>query len=458
MQHQRTLVVATTSDYIDILRHKYPQKSLVFITSPAIRARAVEQSPPADEELLCELDSPKAVIGSLRNHILTYGMTLKGVACFDCESMELCAHIASAFNLSYPSVGTVRACRDKSVTRKIWHANGVQTPEYARIRSEQEAAEFFEDAGSPCVLKPVDSSGSERVFRCTTSLECKEAYDIICAPQQSPDAIIETCVDGIEYSCDFIINGTDIIPIRFTRKIHSPIPVFGTIMAYEVVKFPHGNFSESDLLRLLSKAAQALGITRGICMVDFIVKSNGVDNSVSYGECHYGDSESNNREIISSTICYCDGSTQQDSIYLLEMTPRPGGDCLPWLIQKSMNIDILKLNLDVAGQGNMGKGYAGEDSFFLNPYPVFKPLVGLRIHADREGILNLIDMQTVSSDPRVMEVFIKHKAGHKIVLPPRDYDSWNLGHIIFTPFENIPCKDQCINLLSMLRTEMVTLS
>lgn len=416
MQHQRTLVVATTSDYIHLLRQKSPAQSLLFVTAPAIRNKAAEERPGSDEELLCELNQPETVIANLHHHISACGITLKGVACFDCESMELAAKIAFEFGLPYPSVDAVLACRDKSRTRALWHEHGVSTPRYARVNSASQAVQFFEDVGAPCVLKPVDSSGSERVFLCKSGEECESAYKIIRSPQQSPDIIIETCVDGIEYSCDFIVNSIfntkvavgqpQVAPIRFTRKIHSPISVFGTIMAYEVVDFPSGVFSESSFLSLLSKAAAALGITRGICMLDFIVTSSGVS--------------------------------------LLEMTPRPGGDCLPWLIQRAMNIDILKLTLDFAGQSVL----------FFNHSRSFEPLVGLRIHSDRSGVVKAIDTSKVEADPRVRELFIKHKAGHRILLPPEDYDSWNLGHIIFNPYEEISCKEQCIYLLSLLKIEM----
>jgi len=419
MQHQRTLIVGTTSDYIDLLRQKSPARSLLFVTSPSIRHKATEDQPEGDEELLCELNAPEMVISNLRKHILLYGILLKGVACFDCESMALTSHIASAFDLPYPSIDAILACRDKSRTRALWHADGVETPQYAKVSSSSQAAEFFEKNGLTCVLKPVDSSGSERVFKCNTSQECEAAYQIIRSPQQSPDIIIETYVEGTEYSCDFIVDPmldskqrvykNQVIPIRFTRKIHAPISVFGTIMAYEVVEFPSGNFSKEEFFSLLSKAAEALGITRGICMLDFIVTDSGIS--------------------------------------LLEMTPRPGGDCLPWLIQKAINIDVLKLTLD----------FAGDSALYFNRSAIFEPLVGLRIHADQSGTLKSIDTHKVRRDSRVKDVFIKHRPGHTILLPPHDYDSWNLGHIIFNPFKDISCKEQCIYLLSMLNIELTAL-
>lgn len=417
MQHQRTLVVGTTSDYIDLLRQKSPARALLFVTDPAIRHRAAEEQPEADEELLCELSSPERVISNLRNHIQLYGMTLNGVACFDCESMALTSHIASAFGLPYPSIDAVMACRDKSRTRALWHADGIETPEYAKVSSSGQALSFFEKNGVPCVLKPVDSSGSERVFKCNSSKECEAAYKIIRSPQQSPDIIIETFVEGTEYSCDFIVNPipdkaqavekNKVVPIRFTRKLHSPVSVFGTIMAYEVVDFPSGNFSEDNFISLLSKAASVLGVTGGICMLDFIVTDSGVS--------------------------------------LLEMAPRPGGDCLPWLIQKAMKIDILKLTLDFAG---------GKELSF-NRAAISEPLAGLRIHAHKSGVLNLIDTHKVKADSRVKDILIKHGPGHTILLPPYDYDSWNLGHIIFKPCKDISCKEQCLYLLSLLDIEII---
>ncbi|MBF0378579.1 MAG: ATP-grasp domain-containing protein [Desulfamplus sp.] len=478
MQSQRILIVGTTSDYIDLLRKKYPTKELVFITDSTIREKAIEERPEPDEELLFST-SPQEVINLINKHIQLYGITLKGVACFDCESMALTAHIAASFNLPYPSIKAVMACRDKSKTRELWHAKGVPAPKYKRVNSAAQAVEFFNSVQifetinfslnqrnneqlnnenlldknkifkiTPCVLKPVDSSGSERVFKCSTAKECETAYNLICKPQSSPDIIIETYVEGTEYSCDFIIGAKEelrdilgnredvyehnVIPIRFTRKIPSPIPVFGTTMAYEIVDISSLNIDRSYLISILAKGAKALGITRAICMVDFIVD---VHNKVS----------------------------------LLEMTPRPGGDCLPWLIQKAMNIDILKLNLDFACCSNQSLKKEEfklkylptcYDKHLSDCYDKYLPdfddkLIGLRIHATQSGFLKSIDTKKVESDSRVKEIFIKYKTCHQITLPPENYDSWNLGHIIFKPFEDIPYKDQCTELLSMLKIDVV---
>ncbi|MBF0201362.1 MAG: ATP-grasp domain-containing protein [Desulfamplus sp.] len=490
-KQSKILVVGTTSDYIHLLGKKAPGE-LLFVTDYHIRRIAREPAPLEWEEILCDLRSSQGlreqhsgepysreqhsrepysrepysgeqhsgeqhsreqhsgeqyskepyppenipreekVAELVLGHLKKYGMTLSGIVCFDCESMPLTAELALRLGLKgYPSPRVIQSCRDKSITRRIWQAQGIDTPEARCITSEREAGDFFLEKRVPCVLKPLDGSGSERVFRCTDTESCKDAYTAITSLQKGADVIIETWVEGTEYSCDVIIgpgmgddpysrdvitgSGTEddptagpraAIPIRFTRKIHSPLPFFGTTMAYELIDFPRGNISKKSFLALLGRAARALGITRGICMIDFIVTENGVS--------------------------------------LLEMTPRPGGDCLPWLIQKGMKVDILKLALDMAGD---------PDIPFHAPTS-FSPLVGLRIHAPRPGILKGVDTSAVMEDPRVREVLIRQEKGRTITLPPMDYDSWNLGHIIFKPSGLVSCESQCLALLSKLKIEM----
>ena len=403
----RTAVVGTTADYIDLLRKKLPNR-LLFITKSVIRKKAREKPPSPEEEILCDLSCADTVINTVKAHLQVHGIELNGIACFDCESMTLAARMAEALNLSYHSLKTIEACRDKSITRRLWTQNEIETPRAQRIGSAAAAMDFFKEMGRLCVLKPVDGSGSERVYCCHTALECETAYHNICCGQDHADVIIETFVEGNEYSCDFCMDRRGAHPIRFTRKIHSPIPVFGTIMAYELVDFPRGNVSPKNLESLLTKAARALGIEKGICMLDFIVTETGAS--------------------------------------LLEMTPRPGGDCLPWLIEKGMNLDILSLNINLCTQSDL--------KFQPSPSRGFSPLVGLRIHGHRSGILKDIDTSRLMADSRVREVYIKHKPGHVIELPPEDYDSWNLGHILFKPSTLLSCESQSLELLSLLNIEI----
>lgn len=113
----RLLVVGTTPDYIHWIRENYPDR-VVFITDSRVRQAAVEPIPPAKEEILVRLESDEAVFSALIKHLETYGITFTGVVCYDCESLELAATIASVFDFDFMSVEAVRNCRDKFIFEK----------------------------------------------------------------------------------------------------------------------------------------------------------------------------------------------------------------------------------------------------------------------------------------------------------------------------------------------------
>lgn len=405
--YKKVLVVGTTSDYIHMIRLARPG-NVLFLTDYSIREQSKELPPHRNEEVLCDTDDPDKAVEKLIEHIRSRGIAITGVACFDCESMKLAALAAQTLKLPYPPMDAIRACRNKFVSKKRWRAGGLRCPRGEKVTSESGAVEFFIKSENDCVLKPVDGSGSELVFCCKTADECKTAWKKIASscPPEKPVAIAEKHIRGTEYSCDFIVDESRVLLIRMARKLHVPGTVFGTTMAYELIDTLPGNIPHDDFISLLRQAAKALNVNKAICMLDFIVRGN--------------------------------------AIYLLELAPRPGGDCLPWLIKKATGMDILSLTLD-----------------FVQGRPVVVPpqipvagMVGLRIHSQKSGILKRIDTTRLENDPRIHEIYLKQQPGTSIELPPADYDSWNLGHILFKPYENDDLFKQCVALLSYVTIAM----
>jgi hypothetical protein len=207
-------------------------------------------------------------------------------------------------------------------------------------------------------------------------------------------------VRGIEYSCDFVVEDGEAEIIRVARKILSPNAPFGTIRGYLVSPDAVEDvITAPDFVRLLQRAAHALGITEAICMADFLV---------------------------------CD-----NEVVLLEMTPRPGGDCLPAVLRESADLDILTATMDFAA----GRPMPWRD------FTDFEPCIGMRIHAEREGALLGIRTEQLENDPRVLDIAIFRSAGHIIQMPPKDYDSWLLGHVILQPDPRKAPHEQCEDIL-----------
>ncbi len=396
--NKKVLVVGTTSDYIDWIRNFEPGRAL-FVTDPKIRSNAPELPPDKKEEILHPLDDAEKVTAAVAKHLAENGLELSGVACFDCENMFMASSLAAAFGLPYPGFKAISNCRDKYLSKQIWKKNQVACPDVRPVTEKNEVLAFFASHPSGIVLKPMMGAGSELVFNCRTPQECKDSFKTVmaglkkrrsnplfCAPGQRTAVVLaEETIDGLEFSCDFIIREHRLTIIRLTRKIKPANKPFGTVSGYIIPASLPGTDTLSRLESELIIAARSLGIESGICMVDFIVTRSGP--------------------------------------VLIEMTPRPGGDCLPFLLKEAAGIDILSLTLDVAE--NRPVRIPGMDHC--------TPCIGMRLHASKSGVLKNIDISAIKEDSRVRQIRLIRSPGHVVTLPPDDYDSWFLGHLIVAP-------------------------
>jgi hypothetical protein len=218
--------------------------------------------------------------------------------------------------------------------------------------------------------------------------------------------VIEEFVQGDEYSCDFAVDGDHVEIIRIARKILDPKQAFGTTLAYILPSpLPEG-LEENSFRNQLGTAAKSLGLDRAICMLDFVVRD--------------------------------------DRAFMIELAPRPGGDCIPPLLLNSCGTDILGCTLDFAE----GHPFVPDTSF------QWRPLVGVRFFAKCSGEIEQIDSSVLLKDSRIVECHLKRGPGHRIVLPPEDYESRLLGYVIFEPTGPESIENECIEIASKLKIEM----
>ncbi len=415
----RVLVVGTTTDYIDWIRYQCPERAL-FLTDSWIRHGAREASPEPHEEILCDLSDHDQTRRALKHHLETWGLSLDGITSYDCESMEMTARLAREFSLPYPSVEAVGNCRDKFRSKILWRRHGINCPRTRLLSCEKDAVGFFKEMDGPIVLKPTTGSGSELVFYCESEEKCEKGYKEIFSglmdrrgnrlyKMPSGDDLLvlaEEFVAGDEFSCDFLMEKGRVEAIRISRKIPDQEGPFGTTMGYVLPASLPSEIDPVAFQETLYQSAEVLGLTRAVCMLDFLIR---------------------------------DGA-----MVLLEMSPRPGGDCLPLLMRHRFNLDMLKLNLDFAQQITI-----------RTPHPdTLDPFIGLRLHAKKGGILKRIDAAPLRQDPRVREIQLPRAPGHIIKMPPVDYDSWLLGHVIFKPGRAPDLASQCAEILKQVIVEV----
>lgn len=413
--NKRVLVVGTTSDYIDWIERHYPESAL-FLTAPDVRSAASEPAPPPATEIVCLLSDYRQPRAELATHLAVHRIQLDGVVSFDCESMGLAADLAARYHLPYPSLQAVDNCRNKYAAKSLWQAAGLDTPAARLVHTADEAAAFIGESGGRCVLKPLSGSGSELIFSCTDEAAGRKNFIKIRQGLQqradhrlyqpflnaAPDVLAEEWIQGEEYSCDFIIDAGRADIIRLTRKIPAGGGHFGITRGYLLAPALFNEIDISPLEDTLVRSAGALGLTRAICMLDFMIVKG--------------------------------------RIILLELAPRPGGDCLPPLLRAGLGIDIIKLAMDFSRRVPVRVPALSD----------FPALAGVRLMATTGGRLKEIDVQSLRQDDRVREIGITRKPGHLIQMPPADYDSWILGHIIFSPDGLSGLDEQCRQLLNQV--------
>ncbi|MGB2601302.1 MAG: ATP-grasp domain-containing protein [Candidatus Omnitrophota bacterium] len=421
---KKVLVIGTTADYIELLIDRFEDR-VFFVTDFEERIKWKGVKPASSSELLLDLEDHGVIVNALEGHLREHNIVPSGVACFDCESLALAAIIAVNFELPFPGLESVMNCRSKNLSKSIWKGHGIPCPDFALIRDEGDAMRFFDSLNGPAVMKPLSGSGSELVLSCKEKDDCRQAYKTIIGKLQShpnhrmytalnmpadenPREVImmEQYIPGEEYSCDFILEDGCIRILRLAKKIINQGATFGTVSAYVLKADLPGKWDIEKLEARLQAASKSLGLNRAIAMVDFKI--------------------------------------YDDEVFLLEITPRPGGDCLPPLIQVSSGFDILKAALD----------FAEGKQVFVPDREQWKKVVGFPLIASQRGVLKTLDADALASDSRVVSCYFKRSMGDTIELPPEDYDSRLLGYVIFRPNFEETMEKQCLEIAQKLIIEV----
>lgn len=424
MQSKKILVIGTTADYIELLIKRFPEK-LFFVTDIKERQKWKELDPGQSLEGLFDLNNQDSVPGELIELLHKKKIEPSGIVCFDCESLALAAIIATKLNLPFSSLESVINCRSKFLSKSIWKKNGIHCPDSEIIRNENDAIRFLKSLNGSAVMKPLTGSGSELVLLCNDEKSCLAGYKTILKKLKNhhdnrmyslqnmkegenprEDIVMEQYIPGDEYSCDFIIEKGNVKILRLAKKIINHDISFGTVSAYILkVELPEA-WDIKKLERSLQDASKSLGLNHTIAMVDFKIYN--------------------------------------DEVYFFEITPRQGGDCLPFLIKESSGFDIFKATLDFS-EGKKVIVPSSDD---------WKKVVGLPLISSQRGVLKKLDAGIIVRDSRVISYNFKRSIGDEIELPPEDYGSRILGYVIFQPETSSKIEEQCLEISRKLIVEM----
>jgi len=201
----------------------------VFLTNRPERYRGLADT--NTEVIRCDTNDLTALHRVLRSR--WRASELSGITTTSEYYLSAVAALAEEFGVIGNSVTAVARCRDKFELRRLLSASGLSSIRFRRIERVEEVADVVAEVGLPCVVKPVDESGSVGVRRCATASEAAEQAAALLTARVNgrvqprvPAVLVEEYLDGPEYSVEMIMADGVPMPLGITEKTVSHAPYF----------------------------------------------------------------------------------------------------------------------------------------------------------------------------------------------------------------------------------------
>ncbi len=305
---KRILFIETNTTGTGLQAMKYAKKlgyEVHFWTSDLNQYRFMgEQHPSQLADQIETLDTFDAEF--MHQKILNENLSFSGVLAFDDYHLMQCAYLAKKLSLPGQKLEALAKVRNKAKMREHLTEVGfsrIKQPKY-QIVSETEPS-HYNNIPFPCILKPVDDSGSNGVTICHTTEELQ------CALEIEKDRIvnergyklarqwlIEEKISGQEYSAELVYHHAKWKLISITRK-----ETYGS----HSVECGHvsGTFKiKKDIEQDLSELLMVFDLDYSAAHVEFF--------------------------------------QSEDGLYLVEINPRLAGDCIPDLVEIATGVNMIQ--------------------------------------------------------------------------------------------------------------------
>jgi len=204
---------------------------------------------------------------------------LDAIVPVDDEATLVAARAAAALGLPHNAVEAVAASRDKERTRECLVAAGLRAPRFTTFRADtdpQEAARTIASGSRgvafPCVVKPVDLSGSRGVIRADDRRSLVSAFARVAALVTSPEVcppgdrpqriLVEDFIAGGEVALEGLLRAGTLEVLAIFDK---PDPLDGPYFEETIYVTPSRLSApvQEAVAELVAAGAAALGLREG---------------------------------------------------------------------------------------------------------------------------------------------------------------------------------------------------
>jgi len=198
---------------------------------------------------------------------------------------------------------------DKGEMIRAFKENGVESPWFHIVNNDANFKGIRQNLTYPCIIKPIDNSGSRGVILVNKDSELDHAYVYSKSQSRNGSVIIEEYLIGNEVSVEVMAVGGVSHILAVTDKLTTGSPYFVEMGHSQQSQLTGSNIE--SIKNLASRAVKAVGIDFGPAHVEIIVTKNGPR--------------------------------------MVELGARLGGDCITThLVPLSTGIDMVKATIDVA--------------------------------------------------------------------------------------------------------------
>jgi len=175
-----------------------------------------------------------------------------------------------------PGVMASSIAVDKIMTKRIWRAEGLPTPDWRLVGSVAETTEALAALGAPMIVKPSREGSTIGLTKVTSPEQCGEAYAL--ASRYDPEVLCEQFIAGEETTCPVLGEGAGAYALPVIRIV-APEGNYDYQNKYftDVTQYhcPSGlpEAEEREIQRLVVAAFRSLGC-RGWARADIMIRAS----------------------------------------------------------------------------------------------------------------------------------------------------------------------------------------
>ncbi|MDD2545728.1 MAG: D-alanine--D-alanine ligase [Burkholderiaceae bacterium] len=106
---------------------------------------------------------------------------------------------------------------DKIMTKRIWRAEGLPTPDWRLVASAEDTVQALQALGSPMIVKPAREGSTIGLTKVDSPAQCAQAYAL--AARYDPEVLCEQFIQGDETTCPVLGEGAGAVALPVIRIV-----------------------------------------------------------------------------------------------------------------------------------------------------------------------------------------------------------------------------------------------